>query len=240
MSGHSKWSQIKRQKGTADARRGTLYTKMGHMIALAAREGGKDPSMNFRLRLALEKARAANMPSATIERAIRRGAGELAGEDQIQPVIYEGYGPGGAAVLVDAATNNKNRTAAEVRHILAKYGGAVGAVGGVQWLFETRGIITLGSDKITEQQELLLIDAGAQDITQSGDAARVTTRPDQLESVRQHIERAGIVVRETEVVLVPKNLVRFSSDQDRERFLKLVNELENIEEVTRVTSNAQT
>lgn len=240
MSGHSKWSQIKRQKGVADARRGTLYTKMGHMIALAARDGGKDPSMNFRLRLVLEKARAANMPSATIERAMKRGVGELVGERQIEPVVYEGYGPGGIALLIDAATNNKNRSAADIRHVLAKHGGRVGAAGSVQWLFESHGAITLGLSKILEQQELLLIDAGAQDIIRSGDTVVVKTRPEQLESVRRRLEHAGIAVREAEIVLSPKNPVRFSSDQDRDGFLKLVNELEGLDEVTRVTSNAQT
>jgi YebC/PmpR family DNA-binding regulatory protein len=168
MSGHSKWSQIKRQKGVNDVKRGASFTKMGREISVAARAGGGDQDGNFRLRLAVERARAVNMPLDTIKRAIEKATGGGEGE-QFEEIVYEGYGPGGVAILIETATDNKNRTAAEVRSVLTKAGGALAGAGSVAWQFEPRGVITLPEGGNTEELELIAIDAGADDVDSSGE-----------------------------------------------------------------------
>src|SRR5437762_14275032 len=195
MSGHSKWSQIKRQKGANDAKRGAMFTKVGREIAIAARAGGGDPDGNFRLRLAIEKARSVNMPADNIKRAIERATGS--GEnDQFEEIVYEGYGPGGVAILVEAATDNRNRTAAEVRSIFTKAGGQLAGSGAVAWQFEPRGLIEVplagvDADEVT----LAAIDAGAEDVDTDGDETiAIYTSPGELEAVRKRLEAGGVLV----------------------------------------------
>lgn len=235
MSGHSRWAQIKRQKGSADQKRGALYTKIGHTIALAVRQGGKDPAMNASLRLVVEKARAANMPASTIERAIKRGAGELGDAKTLEQAMYEGFGPGGIALIIEAVTDNKNRTSGDVRHLLTKFGGSLGATGSVQWMFEPRGYLQLDLAHPTQEQELALIDAGAQDAEESDDGYVVWTKPEELEVVKKQLERTGFTIKSSDSVLLPKTTASASESVDA-----LVEALEEIDEVTRVTTNATT
>ncbi len=238
MSGHSKWSQIKRQKGVADVRRGALYTKLGHAVALAVREGGKDPTMNMKLRLALEKAKQANMPNATIERAIKRGAGELGAKDAIAQVTYEGFGPGGVALMIETVTDNKNRTAAEIRHLFSSHGGTTGSQGSVQWMFDTRGKIFLTTTSLTDEQELALIDAGMQDVKQHESGVLLLTRADALENVKTCVERLGLPFEDAELGLVPKTPSDPLQAEERKKLQILIEELESLDDVTAVTTNA--
>src|ERR687898_306652 len=203
MSGHSKWSTIKRQKGVTDAKRGALFTKVAREISVAARQGGGDPDANYRLRLAVEKARAVNMPMDNIKRTIEKATGAGEGE-QFEEIIYEGYGPGGVAVLVEAATDNRNRTAAEVRSIFTKAGGQLAGSGAVAWQFEPRGLITVPRDGIdADEVALAAIDAGAEDVgTEDDDAIEIYTDPGGLESVRKALEGAGIAVDSAESTMV--------------------------------------
>lgn len=233
MSGHSRWAQIKRSKGSADQKRGALYTKIGHTIALAVRQGGKDPTMNASLRLVLEKAKGANMPASTIERAIKRGAGELGDNKTLEQAVYEGFGPGGAALIIETVTDNKNRTSGDVRHLLTKFGGSFGATGSVQWMFESRGYLQLDLAHPTEEQELALIDAGAQDAEESDDGYVVWTKPEELETVKKKLEQSGFAVKSSDVVLLPKTTTGMSDSVN-----SLVAALEEMDEVTRVTTNA--
>lgn len=236
MSGHSRWAQIKRQKGTADAKRGTLYTKLSNMISGAVREGGKDPAMNVRLRLLLEKARSANMPSATVERAVKRGAGELPG-GMIERVLYEAFGPGGVACIIEAVTDNKNRTTADIRRVLTKHGGNLGTSGSVQWKFEIRGTVEIPTATLTPDQELTLIDAGADDLLALSDAWLVSTRPDRLEAIRGAIEHLGLPAKNLEIVFVPKNETLTQLEDDR-ALVAFLDDLEALDDVTNVTTNA--
>src|SRR5919107_2012005 len=206
MSGHSKWSTIKRQKGANDAKRGALFTKVAREIIVAARAGGGDPDGNFRLRLAMEKARSVNMPADNIKRAIDRAAGAGEGE-QFEEIVYEGYGPGGVAFLVEAATDNRNRTAAEVRAIFTKAGGQLAGSGAVAWQFEPRGLITIPSNG-QDQDEVALtaIDAGADDVdTSSDEIVEVYTTPAGLEQVRKALEGAGVPVESAENTMIAKS-----------------------------------
>src|SRR6266404_4442458 len=199
MSGHSKWSTIKRQKGVTDAKRGALFTKVAREISVAARQGGGDPDANYRLRLAVEKARSVNMPSDNIKRTIEKatGGGEA---EQYEEIVYEGYGPGGVAVLVEAATDNRNRTAAEVRSIFTKAGGQLAGAGAVAWQFEPRGLIAVGSNgKDADEVALTAIDAGAEDVdTSDGDRVEVYTAPGDLQRVRQALDDAGVAIETAE------------------------------------------
>lgn len=238
MSGHSKWAQIKRQKGAADVKKGALYTKLGHAIVLAVREGGKDAAMNVRLRLALEKAKEANMPSATIERALKRGAGESASGAPPERVVYEGFGPAGAALLIEAVTDNKNRTINEVRHVLAAHGGSLGASGSVQWLFEQHGVITLGKSGVTEAEELQLIDAGADDIQNTDDGVMVLTAPDALDAVKTKIAALSMPVASAELSLLPKTDGPTLDAGSAAQLTRLLHELEALDDVSQVTTNA--
>jgi YebC/PmpR family DNA-binding regulatory protein len=236
MSGHSKWSQIRRQKGANDAKRGALFTKVARDISIAAREGGGDPDANFRLRLAIEKARSVNMPADNIKRAIDRAVGGGDGE-HYEEIVYEGYGPGGAAILVEAATGNRNRTAAEVRAVFSKAGGQLAGSGAVAWQFQPRGVLTIPRNK-REPDEIALqaIDAGADDVDTDDDPVEVYTEPGQLEAVRQALKQAGVAVESAELTMRPKNTVNLDAAQVRQN-LKLVEALEDLDDVQRVSAN---
>src|SRR4051812_32290198 len=204
MSGHSKWSQIKRQKGANDAKRGAVFTKIGREISIAARQGGGDPDANYRLRLAMDTARAANMPAENIKRAIDKAIGASATE-QYEEITYEGYGPGGVAILVETATNNKNRTAADVRSIFTKAGGQLAGAGAVAWQFEPRGIISVERDgQDPDEIALAAIDAGAEDVDTESDPLEIVTEPAQLEAVRKSLDSAGVKIESAEMTMQPK------------------------------------
>ena len=236
MSGHSKWSQIKRQKGVNDTKRGAVFTKVAREIMIAARAGGGDPDGNFRLRLAMEKARSVNMPQENIKRAIERAAG--AGEgDQIEEIVYEGYGPGGVAILVETATDNRNRTAADVRSIFTKAGGQLAGAGAVAWQFEPRGLISVAANgKDPDDVALTAIDAGAEDVEESGDRIEVYTSPGDLERVRKSLDAAGLPVESAENAMVARNTVEVDGQRARQN-LRLVESLEELDDVQRVTAN---
>src|SRR5437870_4930061 len=237
MSGHSKWSTIKRQKGVTDAKRGALFTKVAREISVAARQGGGDPDANYRLRLAIEKARSVNMPSDNIKRTIDKATGGGEGE-QFEEIVYEGYGPGGVAVLVEAQTDNRNRTAGEVRSIFTKAGGQLAGSGAVAWQFEPRGLITIPANgQDPDEVALAAIDAGADDVDTSGDEiVEVYTTPGGLETVRRALDAAGVSVDSAESTMVAKNTVEVDHDRARQN-LRLVESLEDLEDVQRVTAN---
>ena len=207
MSGHSKWSQIKRQKSAADARRGQMFTKLGREITVAVREGGPDPDANPRLRQAIQRARDASMPAETIERAIKRATGTSEGA-ALEEVIYEGYGPGGVAILVQALTDNRNRAVAEIRSVFTRAGGSLGESGCVAWLFEPRGVIVVeGSGRDPDELGLLAIDAGAEDVRVEDGIIEVLTQPGDLEAVRAALEAHGVKVTSAETAMVPKTTI---------------------------------
>jgi YebC/PmpR family DNA-binding regulatory protein len=237
MSGHSKWSTIKRQKGANDAKRGALFTKVAREISVAARLGGGDPDANYRLRLAIEKARSVNMPADNIKRTIERATGGGEG-DQYEEIVYEGYGPGGVAVLVEAQTDNRNRTAADVRSIFTKTGGQLAGSGAVAWQFEPRGLITVPRDgKDADEIALAAIDAGAEDVdTDDAEAVEIYTSPGALETVRVALEGAGVPVESAESAMVAKQTVELDATKARQA-LRLVEMLEELDDVSRVTAN---
>jgi YebC/PmpR family DNA-binding regulatory protein len=236
MSGHSKWSQIKRQKGANDAKRGAVFTKVGREIAIAARQGGGDPDANYRLRLAMEKARSVNMPAENIKRAIERAAGAGAAE-QFEEIVYEGYGPGGVAILVEAATDNRNRTAAEVRSLFTKAGGQLAGAGAVAWQFEPRGVVAIGRDgHDPDEIALVAIDAGAEDVDTEGDPLEVLTSPTDLEAVRVALEQAGMPIESAELAMQPKSTIELDPSTARQN-LRLIENLEELDDVQRVTAN---
>ena len=237
MSGHSKWSTIKRQKGANDAKRGALFTKVAREISVAARQGGGDPDANYRLRLAMEKARSVNMPADNIKRTIDKATGGGDGE-QFEEIVYEGYGPGGVAVLVEAATDNRNRTAAEVRSIFTKTGGQLAGSGAVAWQFEPRGLIavTRGAQIDPDEVELAAIDAGAEDVESDDVTIEIYTSPGELEAVRKALEGAGVPVDSAENTMVAKQTVELDSNKARQA-LRLVELLEDLDDVQRVTAN---
>ena len=236
MSGHSKWSTIKRQKGAADAKRGALFTKLGKEITLAARAGGGDPDANYRLRLAVDKARAANMPADNIKRAIERATG---GKEAVEyeEITYEGYGPGGVALLVETATDNKNRTAAEVRSIFSKFGGQLAGQGSVAWQFEQRGLIAIeGGSGDPDDIALAAIDAGATDVDTESDPIEIATEPTELLSVQTSLQDAGVKTDSAELTMVAKTPIEVDLDKARSN-LKLIEALEDSDDVQRVTAN---
>ena len=236
MSGHSKWSTIKRQKGANDAKRGALFTKVGKEIAIAAREGGPDPDANYRLRLAVDKARSVNMPAENIKRAIERATGGDKGVT-FEEIVYEGYGPGGVALLVETATDNKNRTAAEVRSIFAKSGGQLAGAGSVAWQFESRGVVSVERDDgDSDDIALLAIDAGAVDVDTEADPLEIATEPGDLETVRAALEGAGVKIDSVELAMQAKTPIEVDVAKARQN-LKLIEALEDIEDVQRVTAN---
>ncbi len=238
MSGHSKWSTIKRQKGVADAKRGQLFTKLGREITVAARDGGGDPETNFRLRLIVEKARAANMPKENIERAIKRGTGELKGEAD-QEIVYEGYGPNGVAILVQVLTDNRNRAAAEVRSTFTRYGGNLGESGCVAWLFEPKGYIAIavrdGED--ADEIAMMAIDAGADDVIPSGDMVEVYTKVADFQEVREALQAQGLQLESQEPIwMLPKSVMQLN-EKGTLQTMNLIDALEDLDDVTRVFTN---
>jgi YebC/PmpR family DNA-binding regulatory protein len=238
MSGHSKWSQIKRQKGANDAKRGAIFTKIGREISIAARQGGGDPDANYRLRLAMDTARAANMPAENIKRAIEKAVGGGAAE-QFEEIVYEGYGPGGVAILVETATNNKNRTAADVRSIFTKAGGSLAGAGAVAWQFEQRGVIAVPRDgQDPDEIALAAIDAGAEDVYTESDPLEILTDPGQLEAVRKSLDSAGVKIESAEMTMQPKSTVEVEPNQVRQN-LRLIELLEDHDDVQRVTANVE-
>jgi len=236
MSGHSKWSTIKRQKGVNDSKRSAMFTKVAREIAVAARAGGGDPDANYRLRLAIDKARSINMPADNIKRSIDKATGGGDAE-QFEEIVYEGYGPGGVAVLVEAATDNRNRTAAEVRSIFAKTGGQLAGSGAVAWQFEARGLITVPRDGADpDEVALTAIDAGAVDVDSESDPIEIYTEPADLEGVRKALDAAGINVEDAENAMLAKQTVSLEADQVR-KAMRMVDLLEELDDVQRVTTN---
>ena len=236
MSGHSRWSQIKRKKGKADQQRGKLFTKLIREITVAARTGGGDLKINMRLKAALEAAKAASMPADNIKRAIQKGTGELPGE-AYEEVTYEGYGPGGVALMIRVLTDNKNRTAPEIRHVFERNGGNLGQVGCVAWMFERKGVIQVDAERIGED-ELLgpVLDAGASDMRRVEKVYEITTTPDEMESVRRALEERKVPVLEAEVSMVPLSTVR-AEGKDAHAVLRLVEALEEQDDVQAVYAN---
>jgi YebC/PmpR family DNA-binding regulatory protein len=236
MSGHSKWSTIKRQKGANDAKRGALFTKVAREIIIAARMGGPDPDANYRLRLAIEKARSVNMPMDNIKRAIERGSGG-GDTEAYEEIVYEGYGPGGIAVLVEAQTDNRNRTAAEVRSMFTKSGGQLAGSGAVAWQFEQRGVIAVPRAGVdADEVALVAIDGGASDIDTDTDPIEVYAEPGDLEAVRRALESAGVKVESAEIAMIAKNTVELDAHKARQA-LRLVELLEDLDDVQRVSAN---
>jgi len=237
MSGHSKWSTIKRKKGAADAKRGKLFTKLIKEITIAAREGGGDPNANPRLRLAVDNAKAANMPADNIDRAIKKATGELEGITYYE-LTYEGYGPGGIAILVEVATDNKNRTVADVRHLFSKYGGSMGENGSVAWMFDRKGVITLPAQDKTEDEILdIILEAGAEDLQTEDDFFEIQTDLESFEPVRKALVAAGLNIENASLQWIAKNTVEVK-DETAEKVMKLIDALEDSDDVQNVYSNA--
>jgi YebC/PmpR family DNA-binding regulatory protein len=238
MSGHSKWATIRRKKGAADAKRGQLFSKLARAIIVAAREGGPDPDANLALANAIEKAREASMPKDNIERAIARGAGAAAGGEAYEHVTYEGYGPSGVAVLVEALTDNRNRTASDIRHIFTKNDGNLGGSGGVAWQFERKGVIIVDGERVDEDElTLSAADAGAEDVAVDGSSLQVTTAPEDLAAVRAALESAGVPLESAELTMVPKTTVRVEDESAARKLVRLMDALEDNEDVQGVYSN---
>jgi YebC/PmpR family DNA-binding regulatory protein len=235
MSGHSKWSQIKRKKAKTDQHRGKIFSKLVREITTAARTGG-DPKMNMRLKTAIEEAKAVNMPADTLKRAIQKGTGELPGETY-EEITYEGYGPGGVALMVKVLTDNKNRTAPEIRHTFSKFSGNLGEVGSVGWMFERKGIIQVESARVDENDLLTLaLDAGATDLRLTDPYFEITTTPQDLEGVRRKLEEQGVPIQSAEVTYVPQSTVRLEG-KDAQQVLRLVEGLEELDDVQHVYAN---
>lgn len=237
MSGHSKWATIRRKKGALDAKRGKIFTRLIREITIAARQGGGDPDGNPRLRLAIDNAKSANMPAENIERAIKKATGELEGS-QIVELTYEGYGPGGAALLVEVATDNKNRTVAELRHIFSKGNGNLGETGSVAWMFERKGVITVKKDSKTEDEMMeIVIDAGADDLQTEEEFFMVTTSLESFESVRRALINNKLNIENASLQWVAKNHIQVAGD-NAEKLMKLMESLEDCDDVQNVYSNA--
>ncbi len=236
MSGHSKWSQIKRQKGAADIKRGNLFTKMTRELMIAAKQGGPDPEANFRLRLAMDRARAVNMPKDSIQRAIDRATGGGEGA-QLESIVYEGYGPGGVSIMVEATTDNRNRTASEVRSAFTKHGGKLGESGSVQWLFEQKGVIEIdATGSKADDVELAAIDAGAEDVQQDRDLVSVYTTPRDFERVKKALEASGVRPASAELSMRATSTVQVDGDTAR-KLIRLVESLEELDDVQAVHAN---
>ncbi len=235
MSGHSKWSTIKHQKGVKDKRRGALFSKMAKAISIAAR-GGSDPDSNFKLRLVVDQAKEANVPKANIERAIARGSGGAGGE-QIEEATYEGYGPGGIAVMVEVVTDNKNRTAPAIKSIFEKAGGTLASPGAVAYQFEQTGLIRVEKKGNAEETILALMDFGAEDVEEAEDAIEVFTRPEKLEEVAGKIQSSGFKIQDKELFMRPKILVEIKDKEKAEKIVKFMETLEEHDDVQKVFAN---
>ena len=238
MSGHSKWSSIKHKKGAADAKRGQLFSKLSRAIIVAAKEGGPDPAGNLALQNAIEKARSYLMPKDNIERAIAKGSGADAEGSSFETVIYEGYGPEGVAVLVEALTDNRNRTASEVRHLFAKHGGNLGATGAVAWQFERKGVVLVHADGVDEDALVLVVaEAGAEDVELDGSSFVVTSAPESMSAVRAAVEAAGFTIESLELAMVPKVSVAVADEGVARQLIRLVEGLEDTDDVQDVYAN---
>jgi len=236
MAGHSKWAQIKHKKAVVDAKRGKIFTKIAKEISVAVRLGGKDPEMNPRLRTVIAKAKSVNMPNENIERAIKRGTGELEGT-HYEEITYEGYGPGGVAVLVEVMTDNKNRTVSEIRHLFSKYNGNLGETGCVSWLFEQKGYFVFDGATISEDELMeIAIEAGAEDVRNDDGSLEVITDPADFEKVKEVFDKKGLKYSVAEVTKIPKNYVEVR-DKDAENMLKLFEALEDHDDVQNVYAN---
>lgn len=236
MSGHSKWSTIKHKKGAVDAKRGKLFTKIAREITVAAKQGGKDLDSNPRLRTVIQTARAANMPSDNIERAVKKGIGDVEGVTY-EEIAYEGYGPQGVAILVHCLTDNKNRTSAEIRSLFTKLGGSMAGAGSVAWIFEKKGFIRIAKLKTSEDQLMeVALSAGAEDLKQEGDYFEITTTPHDFWAVREAIEKAKIGIDSAEMTMIPKNEVTVTADSAR-AVMRLMEGLEDQEDVQNVYNN---
>jgi YebC/PmpR family DNA-binding regulatory protein len=236
VAGHSKWAQIKHKKATVDARRGKLFTKLARAISVAARDGGGDPDGNAALANAIEKAKSFRMPKENIERAIAKGTGESPDAAAIESVTYEGYGPGGVAILVECLTDNRNRTAAEVRHLFSRAGANLGEPGSVAWMFEKKGVVLVDSERYSEDDLIPAIDAGAEDVASEGDSLRVVCDPAALRAVREALEEAGVEVQSTEQSMLPKTTVELGPE-DARKLLRLLDALDDHEDVDQVHAN---
>lgn len=239
MSGHSKWAQIKRQKATTDKKRGNLFTKLGNAITVAARQGGEDPDSNFKLRLAIEKAKAANMPNENIERAIKRGMGELEGVT-LEEIIYECFGPGGMAIVVESTTDNKNRTTSSLRSILSKYQGNLGGSGSVMWMFDKKGVVRILKSKVANKDELTLklIDAGVEDIIEEEEGFTIYTKIDDLPKIKEFIEKENITPESAEIELVSQNKIKIKDESIKKKINQLFEELEADDDINNYFTNA--
>ena len=238
MSGHSKWSSIKHKKGAADAKRGQLFSKLSRAILVAAKEGGPDPDNNLALQNAIEKARSYSMPKDNIDRAIAKGSGADADADAFETIVYEGYGPEGVALIVEALTDNRNRTAADVRHLFAKHGGNLGATGAVAWQFERLGVVAISASDADEEDLLLAAaDAGADDVRPDGSTFQVTSPPEALSAVRGALEGAGFSIESAELQLVPKTTVSIDDENKARQVMRLVDALEENDDVQDVYAN---
>ena len=236
MAGHSKWASIKHKKAATDAKRGQLFTKLARAITVAAREGGGDPAGNYTLAAAVEKAKGYSMPKDNIQRAIDRGTGE-GGGDAIERVVYEGYGPGGAAVLVEALTDNRNRTGSEIRHAFDRHGGSLGEPGSVAWQFEKKGLVLVDAGEHSEDDLIVAIDAGAEDVAIDDDALKVTTPPADLAAVRRALEDEGIAVTSAELAMEPKSVVEISDPAEARGLVRLMESLDDHDDVDEVHAN---
>ena len=236
MSGHSKWSSIKHKKAATDAKRGKMFTKLARAITVAARDGGGDPDGNPALATAIQKARDASMPKENIQRAIDRGTGAGADAAAIEHVVFEGYGPGGAAILVEALTDNRNRTSADVRFAFNKHNGSLGEPGSVAWIFEKRGVIAIDGSRYGEDDLIPAIDAGAEDVRDEGDLLRVLSEPGDLATVRQALESAGVELESAEIAMEPKSTVEVKGN-DAKSLLGLIETLEEHDDVDSVHAN---
>jgi YebC/PmpR family DNA-binding regulatory protein len=236
MSGHNKWANIKHRKSAQDAKRSQMFTKLIRELTIAAREGGGDPESNPRLRTAIENAKAANMPKDKIESAIKKGTGELEGEE-LSEIMYEAYGPGGVALLISVVTDNKNRAAQEVRHVLSKWGGSLAESGAVSWNFERKGLITVPKEEVEDIDELMMmvIDSGAEDLNENTDPIEIVTAPENLTQVRSALKEAGFTVSEN-LAFLPKTSVKLP-EEDAEKLLKLLNALDDMDDVQEVFGN---
>ncbi|WP_213975687.1 YebC/PmpR family DNA-binding transcriptional regulator [Tepidanaerobacter acetatoxydans] len=237
MSGHSKWSNIKNKKAKMDAQKGKIYTRFSKLIIVAAREGGPDPNANSRLKDIIEKAKQANMPNDNIERAIKRGSGELGGADY-EEIMYEGYGPGGVAILIDATTDNRNRTAGEMRHLFDKHGGNLGETGCVAWMFEKKGLILIEKkdDTDVEQIMMLAIDSGAEDVEELEDSIEITTSVEKFETVKSYLQDNNIDIFSAELSFIPNTTVTLP-ESESEKLEKLLEILEEHDDVQNVYTN---
>jgi YebC/PmpR family DNA-binding regulatory protein len=236
MSGHSKWASIKHKKAIVDQRRGQHFTKLARAVTVAAREGGGDPNGNPSLALAIQKARDASMPKDNIERAIAKGTGEGVDADQLETVLYEGYGPGGVALLIEAVTDNRNRTGADVRHAFSKHGGNLGEPGSVSYLFDKQGVIVVDASRYDEDDLIVAIDAGAEDIVRDEDVYEIITAPGDLVAVRDALTAADIEIDSADVTQRPKSRVPLD-ESDAARLMKLIDTLEESDDVGAVHAN---